>query len=110
MYFHDLNVLTLRDKGLYFASLAMDSQPIPPTEGTQVSKVRKRSKEKTEASELFLDDEFDTDEFVEDMEAKGSHHRAEARSGWRRLEELREEQMLRDELGELKDWKELAKY
>jgi hypothetical protein len=109
MFFHHIFLLTTQDKGLYFAGLALDSQPIPPIEGTQVSKVRKPSHDEVEPSEMFSDEDFSADEFVEKMDGKVHHHRAETRSSWRRLEELREAQMLRDQLGELEDWKELEK-
>jgi hypothetical protein len=80
----------------------------------QVSKIRKQSSEKYEASEIFSDEEFDADDFVEQMEDKGSHHRHEARpdprqdarSGWRRIEELREEQLLRNQLVDYADWED----
>ena len=73
-----------------------------------MSKVRKQSREKTESNEIFADDEFDSEDFVEQMDDKnGSHQRPHSRGGWRRLEELKEQKMLRDQLLELKDWDEL---
>lgn len=71
-----------------------------------MSKIRKQSGEKYDASELFSDEEFDAEDFVHQMDDKGPSHRAEARSGWRRIEELREEQMLRDQLLDLDGWDE----
>ena len=71
-----------------------------------MSKIRKQSSEKYEASEIFSDEEFDADDFVDHMEVKGSHHRHQARSGWRRIEELREEQQLRDQLLDYQGWED----
>jgi len=71
-----------------------------------VSKIRKQSREKYEASEIFSDEEFDAEDFVDHMEDRGSQQKSEPRSGWRRIEELREEQYLRDQLLDLQDWKE----
>ena len=80
-----------------------------------MSKARKQSRGE-ESAEIFADDEFDADEFVEhqhqhqhhNMDDKGaSHQRPHSRGGWRRLEELREQKMLRDQLLDLKDWDEL---
>lgn len=73
-----------------------------------MSKIRKQSREKHEGSELFSDDDFDTDDFVDQMEEKLSHHRMDARSGWRRIEELREERALRSQLVDLEDWDEFG--
>jgi hypothetical protein len=75
-----------------------------------LSKARKQSRGE-ESAEIFADDEFDADEFVEHhMDDKGASHQRQqphSRGGWRRLEELREQKMLRDQLLDLKDWDEL---
>jgi hypothetical protein len=73
-----------------------------------LSKARKQSREKPEQSnEIFADDEFESDEFVEQVDVKGASHKGpQSRGGWRRLEELKEQKMLRDQLLELKDWDE----
>ena len=72
-----------------------------------MNKARKQSRAKVESNEIFADDEFDSEEFVEHMEDKnGTHQRPQSRSGWRRLEELKEQKMLRKQLLELKDWDE----
>lgn len=77
-------------------------------EGTQLSKARKQSREKSESNEIFADDEFESEDFVEHMDDKGASHKTpHSRGGWRRLEELKEQKMLRDQLLELKDWDEL---
>jgi len=63
-----------------------------------------------ESAEIFADDEFDADEFVDNMEDKGHHQqRAQTRGGWRRLEELREQKMLRNQLLDIADWDEFEK-
>lgn len=69
-----------------------------------MSKIRKQSRAQYDASEIFSDEDFDSGEFVEQMDGRDLQHRAEARSGWRRIEELREEQMLRDQLLDLDAW------
>ena len=72
-----------------------------------MSKARKQSGAKLESNEIFADDEFDSEEFVEHMEDKASSHKGpHSRGGWRRLEELKEQKMLRNQLLELKDWDE----
>lgn len=71
-----------------------------------MSKTRKQSREKYDASEIFSDDEFDADDFVDHMEDRGSQHRSDARTGWRRIEELREARLLRKELRDLEDWQD----
>ncbi len=72
-----------------------------------MSKARKQTREKSESNEIFADEEFDSEDFVENMEDKGASHKApQSRGGWRRLEELKEQKMLRDQLLELKDWDE----
>lgn len=60
-----------------------------------------------ESAEIFADDEFDADEFVDNMEDKGHQQKhAQNRGGWRRLEELREQKMLRNQLLDIADWDE----
>lgn len=72
-----------------------------------MSKVRKGSREKFDAAELFSDEDFDADDFVAQMDDKGHHHRSGPRtSGWRRLEQLREERQLRKELRDIADWED----
>ena len=91
-------------KSLYF-----ERRPSPwaSREDKQLSKARKQSGAKLESNEIFADDEFDSEEFVEHMEDKGSSHKGpHSRGGWRRLEELKEQKMLRNQLLELKDWDE----
>jgi hypothetical protein len=76
-------------------------------EDKQLSKARKQSREKSQSNEIFADDEFDSEEFVEHMEDKGASHKPpQTRGGWRRLEELKEQKMLKNQLLELKDWDE----
>jgi hypothetical protein len=97
--------LTAFGKSLYF-----ERRPPPRAsrEDEQLSKARKQSREKTESNEIFADDEFDSEEFVEHMDDKGASHKTpHSRGGWRRLEELKEQKMLRDQLLELKDWDDL---
>lgn len=69
-----------------------------------MSKASKRSREKFEGAELFTDDEFESEDFAEQMDDRSNHHKAESRTGWRRLEQLREEQQLREQLRDLADW------
>lgn len=69
-----------------------------------MSKIRKRSGKDSGAAELFSDDEFDTDDFVELMDEQDQRHRVETRSSARRIEELREERMLREALLDYDDW------
>lgn len=69
-----------------------------------MSKARKQSREKFEAAEIFSDEDFDADNFVEQMDDRSFHHKSGPRSGWRRLEQLREEQQLREELQDIADW------
>ena len=71
-----------------------------------MSKPRRQTKKQFDETELFSDDDFDADDFIEQMDSGSSQVRAKARTGWRRLEELREEQMLRAALSELSDWDE----
>ena len=99
-------MLTADQKRLYFARSALNFRTDPHVEVMQVSKIRKQSSEKYEASEIFSDEEFDADDFVDNMEVKGSQHRQDERSGWRRIEELREEQQLRDQLLDFQDWED----
>ena len=68
-----------------------------------MSKVRKTSASKYDASELFADDDFDADEFVDLMEEKQSRRNAGKACGWRRIEEIRESKRLRDELLDFAD-------
>ena len=74
-----------------------------------MSKVRKQSRGQLQATELFADDDFDTEEFVEQMDHRDRQQRPEGRSGWRRLEQLREEQQLRAQLLDLEDWHDFDK-
>jgi hypothetical protein len=69
-----------------------------------VSKIRKQSGSKYDSSELFADEDFDADEFVEHMEEKKAKRESDAPTGWRRIEELREKQLLRDQLLDYTDW------
>jgi len=71
-----------------------------------LSKARKQSREKSESNEIFADDEFESEEFGEHMDDKGASKTPQSRGGWRRLEELKEQKMLRDQLLDLKDWDE----
>jgi hypothetical protein len=72
-----------------------------------LSKVRKQPSQKFESPEVFADEEFDAEDFVESMDDKGaSQPRPHVRGGWRRLEELREQKQLRSQLLDLKDWDE----
>ena len=72
-----------------------------------MSKARKQqSGEKLDSAEIFADDDFDAEEFVEHMDDKAAQQRTQSRGGWRRLEELREQKMLRSQLLELEDWDE----
>jgi hypothetical protein len=68
-----------------------------------VSKGRKQSRDTRESSEIFSDADFDADEFVEQMNSK-EEREVDFRPGWRRLEALREEQMLRRALSDFDDW------
>jgi hypothetical protein len=72
-----------------------------------VSKVRKNSRTKYDASELFADEDFDAEEFVDLMEDKKSERNAGTAGGWRRIEEIRESKRLRAELQDLEDWYDL---
>lgn len=71
-----------------------------------MSKVSKRSRENSDSTEFFADEDFDAEEFVDHMEEADNRHRAKARSGWRHVERVREEELLRKELGGLEDWDE----
>lgn len=71
-----------------------------------MSKARKPSRgEKFESTEIFAEDEFEGEEFAESVDDKGAA-RPHSRGGWRRLEELKEQKMLRNQLLDLKDWDE----
>ena len=67
-----------------------------------MSKVRRRSVENFDDADLFSDQDFDADEFIDEMEEKRS--KRAARPGWRRIEDLREMQLLRDQLQDWDDW------
>jgi len=69
-----------------------------------VSKIRKQSGSKYDSSELFADEDFDAEEFVDHMEEKKARRESDAPAGWRRIEELREKQLLRDQLLDYADW------
>lgn len=69
-----------------------------------MSKVRKRSSEEFDGADIFADQDFDADTFVEDMDGKSEQHKFDSRAGWRRLEALRDERMLRNQL---LDWEDL---
>ena len=80
-----------------------------------MSKASKQSGQKFDTGEIFADEEFDAEEFVEHMDDKGTtpprphanaHAHAHAKGGWRRLEELKEQKMLRNQLLELEDFEE----
>lgn len=73
-----------------------------------MSKVRKNSRPKYDASELFADEDFDAEEFVDVMEEKQSQRNAGAAGGWRRIEEIRESKRLRQELLDFEDWDDLG--
>ena len=88
--------------------ISSGAHPWASSEDKQLSKARKQSREKSESNEIFADDEFDSEDFVEQVDDKGAAHKVpHSRGGWRRLEELKEQKMLRDQLLELKDWDEL---
>lgn len=70
-----------------------------------MSKGRKQSQNTEEGFEIFSDADFDADDFVDKMDGK-LDQQVEFRSGWRRLEALREEQMLRRELSDFDDWED----
>lgn len=67
-----------------------------------MSKARNRSRTTSDHAEIFSDEDFDTDDFVEQMDDR--HYRSESRAGWRRLEEIRE---LRELQRNLDDWADL---
>ena len=71
-----------------------------------MSRGRKQSRDSEDLSEIFADADFDADEFVEHMQDK-SDRGAGFRTGWRRLEALREERLLRRELSDFEDWDDL---
>lgn len=66
-----------------------------------MSKVRRRSVDSFDDADLFADMDFDADNFIEVMEQKRSKP---ARPGWRRIEDLREHRLLRDQLQDWDDW------
>jgi hypothetical protein len=72
-----------------------------------VSRGRKQSRDTQDVSEIFADVDFDADEFVEHMEDK-TDRGAGFGTGWRRLEVLREERLLRRELSDYEDWDDLG--
>ncbi|MGD8339505.1 MAG: hypothetical protein PVH89_01915 [Gammaproteobacteria bacterium] len=72
-----------------------------------MSKERKQSRSTRDTSEIFSDADFDADEFVDRMDSSLSDQ-TEFRTGWRRLERIREERLLRRELGELDYWEEFG--
>lgn len=70
-----------------------------------MSKIRKQPRDKYDSSELFADEDFDAEEFVDHhMEEKKARRESDAPSGWRRIEELREKQLLRDQLLDYQDF------
>ena len=68
-----------------------------------MSRARKQSRDKQDGSEIFSDLDFDADDFVEHMDDAGSEE-VVFRAGWRQLEALHEERMLRKELSDFEDW------
>jgi protein-tyrosine-phosphatase len=98
-------------KRTIFRSLGQEWPGSSPVEDTQVSKAGKRSREKFDTAELFTEEDFDSEDFVVQMDDKSHHHKAGApRTGWRRLEQLREEQQLREQLSDLADWDDVADF
>lgn len=73
-----------------------------------MSKVRKNSGVKYDASEMFADEDFDAEEFVDLMEGRHSKKNAGSAGGWRRIEEIRESRRLRAELLDFEDWDDLG--
>lgn len=71
-----------------------------------MSKVRRRSDDGFDDADLFADQDFDTDKFIDVMEHKGGRARALERSGWRKVEDLREMRLLRDQLQDWDDWRD----
>ena len=69
-----------------------------------MSKGSKRSRENSDSTDFFADEDFDAEDFVDHMVEADQRHRAKASSGWRHVERLREEELLRKELGDLNDW------
>jgi hypothetical protein len=72
-----------------------------------VNRGPKQSRGKSESADIFADADFDADDFVEQMD-DGEYVRAKARTGWRRLEAMQEERLLRKQLGDLEDWDEFG--
>jgi len=64
-----------------------------------MSKMKDRSGDELDSTEIFLDPELDPESFVEAMEDKRA-----ARSSWKRVEELRDAKWLRAQLADWDDW------
>lgn len=71
-----------------------------------MSKARNRSRATSDHVEIFSDENFDTEDFVEQMDDR--HCRSEPRAGWRQLEAMREERLLRKQLDDFADWDDLG--
>lgn len=72
-----------------------------------MSRGRKHSNDNFEESEVFSDQDFDADEFVDSMEEASARPKRDRRmraSGWRIAEERREARWLRDHLQDWDDW------
>jgi hypothetical protein len=110
LVFGGLIFVDCKVKRSIFRSLGQEWPGLSPVEGTPVNKAGKRSREKFDTAELFTDDEFDAEDFVEQMDDKHHHKAGAAKTGWRRLEQLREEQQLREQLRELGDWDDGADF
>ena len=74
-----------------------------------MSKRRHSPVDEFDESELFSDREFDLEDFIDSMEAHGeqrSRKRRSTKPAWQRVEDLRGEKWLRDQLEDWKDWDE----
>ena len=70
-----------------------------------MSRGRKQSREKDDSSDIFSDSEFDASDFVDTMD-ESDFAKSESRTGWRRLEQLKEEKMLLRELRDFDDFED----
>jgi len=64
-----------------------------------MSKIKDRSGDDLDSTEIFLDPDLDPESFVEAMEDKRG-----ARSSWKRVEELRDARWLGAQLADWEDW------
>lgn len=103
-------VLTARAKGLYFRGRPTRARVRPAgMEENLVRKVKSRSADDLDESDVFSDQAFDLPEFVGSMEKEDrrkGRDRSEFRLSRRRIEDWQESRLLREQLQDWDDWDE----